>query len=282
MNTVLKILVLSLCYLSLNAQTSELEVAGGIKVKGNNSIELGVGVQKHLNAGKINYGGLTPNTLEILGGGTNEQIRKLKFWNEGGASFVGNVGVGTDAPTQKLDVDGLVYTRMGIMFPDKSIQNTAASNLVAPPQSIYPNENGKRTKQPYALIVTGNNGTNIVDTLKIIELRTSIDITRESGFLIKINFEKTLQTLFQNALTSRGPLSKFTIYFPELNGFTKTFELRSFYLSSMNFSSNFVGNNEYVNIVEFGVYFSQILIRSFASNYCFCWDYGTRMPCTCN
>ena len=281
MNTVLKILVLSLCYLSLNAQTSELEVAGGIKVKGNNSIELGVGVQKHLNAGKINYGGLTPNTLEILGGGTNEQIRKLKFWNEGGATIVGNVGVGTEAPTQKLDVDGLVYTRQGIMFPDNSIQNTAASNLVATPQSIYPNENGKRTKQPYALIVTGNNGANIVDTLKIIEL-ISNDITTDRGFIIKMNFEKTLQTLFQNTVYNRGPLSKFTIYFPELNGFTKTIELRSFSFYSIKFSSNFVGNNEYVNVVEFGVSFSQILIRSFTSNSCFCWDFATRTSCICN
>ena len=286
----LKILILSLASFSLNAQNPELEVAGGIKVKGSNSIELGIGVPKQLDAGKITYGNWTPNTLEIVGGGISDQTRKLKFWNEGGASFVGNVGVGTDAPAQKLDVDGLVYTRQGIMFPDNSIQNTAAST----PPTNYPNDNGKRVKQPFALIVAS--GISPTDTLEILEvisggIKSDISVNGAvqlamptfNEFRMKINFENALQGLFQK-IASGVALTKFTIYFPDLNSgaFTKTIELRNSYIKLLDFSSNFAGNNEYVDVVELAVIGAQVEIRSFSSNSCFCWNSLTASSCTCD
>ena len=45
--------------------------------------------------------------MDIVGAGTGAN-RKIKFWNEGGASFSGNVGIGTDNPTFKLSVLGTI------------------------------------------------------------------------------------------------------------------------------------------------------------------------------
>ncbi len=46
-----------------------------------------------------------------------------------------NIGIGTTSPQEKLDVNGLIYTRSGIKFPDQSIQysaQTATSSLTGP------------------------------------------------------------------------------------------------------------------------------------------------------
>ncbi|MFC0181924.1 hypothetical protein ACFFJX_04900 [Pseudarcicella hirudinis] len=45
------------------------------------------------NAGKIGYQTLTPDALDIVGAGTSTTNRKIKFWNEGGATFSGRVNM---------------------------------------------------------------------------------------------------------------------------------------------------------------------------------------------
>jgi trimeric autotransporter adhesin len=68
-------------------------------IDGFNTLEFGAGIAgKEANAGKIGYASFTPDALDIIGAGTNLTNRKIKFWNEGGSEFTGNIGVGT-APT---------------------------------------------------------------------------------------------------------------------------------------------------------------------------------------
>jgi hypothetical protein len=78
--------------------TARLHIAGGMKIEGANTLELGAGLPgKEVNAGKIGYQSFTPDALDIIGAGTSLGNRKVKFWNEGGAEFAGNIGIGTPA-----------------------------------------------------------------------------------------------------------------------------------------------------------------------------------------
>src|SRR4029453_8945146 len=86
--------------------------------------------------------GFTPQasgpTLPVLGGGTIGQLTKWTGLTSSN-SFIGdsvitedklgNIGIGTTAPTSKLTVRGMIETTLGgFKFPDGTLQTTAAVN----------------------------------------------------------------------------------------------------------------------------------------------------------
>jgi hypothetical protein len=80
--------------------SSLAKVSGGVMssngskigINSTNVLEFGLGVAgKDSNAGKIGYQTFTGDALDIVGAGTNNTNRKIKFWNEGGATFAGAV-----------------------------------------------------------------------------------------------------------------------------------------------------------------------------------------------
>ena len=76
-----------------NSPLEKLHLAGKMKIDGINTLEFGAGVSgKQTDAGKIGYQSFTTDALDILGAGTSGTNRKIKFWNEGGADFTGNIG----------------------------------------------------------------------------------------------------------------------------------------------------------------------------------------------
>lgn len=75
-----------------NNPTAKLEVNGAVKIIGANTLEFGGGITaKDGAAGRIGYGTYTPNTLDIVGAGANNTIRKVKIFAEGGADFTGGI-----------------------------------------------------------------------------------------------------------------------------------------------------------------------------------------------
>jgi hypothetical protein len=79
-----------------DAPTAKFHLAGNLKIEGQNTIEFGADWPgKEINAGKIGYRSFSPDALDILGAGTSVANRQIKFWNEGGAEFTGNIGIGT-------------------------------------------------------------------------------------------------------------------------------------------------------------------------------------------
>ena len=74
--------------------TSRLHVSGQVSITGGNVLELGQGiVGKEPSAGKIGYATFTTNTLDIVGAGNSIGARRMRFWNEGGASFEGTISL---------------------------------------------------------------------------------------------------------------------------------------------------------------------------------------------
>jgi hypothetical protein len=65
---------------------------GAVGITGNNMLQFGAGLAgQDPNAGKIGYEAFTTNSLDIVGAGTNNTTRKIKFWAEGGANFNGKI-----------------------------------------------------------------------------------------------------------------------------------------------------------------------------------------------
>jgi hypothetical protein len=76
-----------------NNVTATMSLIGNrLGMRGSNVVEFGLGVAgKQADAGKIGYQTFTPGALDIVGAGTAGNNRQIKFWNEGGATFAGEV-----------------------------------------------------------------------------------------------------------------------------------------------------------------------------------------------
>jgi len=67
----------------------------------------------------IEYGDIASSAALVFCEGDNEQMR---------IDHGGNVGIGTNDPQSKLEVDGMIHsTSEGYKFPDGTIQTTAAT-----------------------------------------------------------------------------------------------------------------------------------------------------------
>lgn len=95
----LVLVMVMLLWSTLSSRAQMTDCYGTLKIRNNNVIELGAGISgKQTDAGKIGYQKFTPDALDIVGAGTLGTNRKIKFWNEGGATFTGKI----TAPTLQL------------------------------------------------------------------------------------------------------------------------------------------------------------------------------------
>ncbi|GIV28883.1 MAG: hypothetical protein KatS3mg027_2697 [Bacteroidia bacterium] len=109
---------------------------GPINVSGDNNLfwdntnkRLGIGITTPQTSLHV-IGNVTANNF--LGTINASNVSSGQFGaNTGGGNyyFMGNVGIGTTTPAYKLDVNGQIRTTSGIVFPDGTIQVTAATTL---------------------------------------------------------------------------------------------------------------------------------------------------------
>jgi hypothetical protein len=101
-----------------NAFTGNQTIQGAVGITGNNTLQFGAGLAgQEVSAGKIGYEAWTSDSLDIVGAGTNNTTRKIKFWAEGGANFNGNLGIGVPNPAAALDVAGDAHVTGKISSP---------------------------------------------------------------------------------------------------------------------------------------------------------------------
>ena len=101
----------------------KLHLAGKMKIDGINTLEFGAGVPgKQADAGKIGYQTYSTDALDIIGAGSNGTTRKIKFWNEGGASFTGNIGILTNAANAPLSFSNALGNKISIYYASNAIQ----------------------------------------------------------------------------------------------------------------------------------------------------------------
>lgn len=106
--------------------SAKLHVAGNQKIDSTHTLEMGAGmVGKEPNAGKIGYQVFSPNALDIVGAGTQDNNRKITFWAEGGALFKGAIAAAGDATFfnnatvgNNLTVNGAIGAGLTYQFND--------------------------------------------------------------------------------------------------------------------------------------------------------------------
>lgn len=134
--------------IGVKAPSAKLQVNGNAIITGANPLEFGGGLTKETNAGKMGYEIFTADALDIVGAGITSGNRKIKFWNEGGATFAGAVNLnGTLQANGNPGTNGQVLTSNGTSAP--TWENTALSNTTR-------------------FAATGGNGVNNYDPLNYI------------------------------------------------------------------------------------------------------------------
>ncbi|TAF73797.1 MAG: hypothetical protein EAZ53_11225 [Bacteroidetes bacterium] len=75
---------------------NSISYGGNVQITGNNVLEFGAGLVKEQSAGKIGYGTFDTGALCIVGAGTTGSNRRIRFFNEGGATFDGQIEVNSN------------------------------------------------------------------------------------------------------------------------------------------------------------------------------------------
>ena len=113
--------------IGVKAPSAKLHVNGNAVITSANTLEFGGGLTKEINAGKMGCEIFTADALDIVGAGITSGNRKIKFWNEGGATFAGAVNLnGTLQANGNPGTNGQVLTSNGTSAP--TWENAALSN----------------------------------------------------------------------------------------------------------------------------------------------------------
>ena len=103
--------------IGVSTALAKLHVDGRIAITNNNALELGAGVAgKEFNAGKMIYGLIDAHVLDIIGGGTASNNRRIRLWCEAGAEFTGPIGIGRAPVNAALQLTNELVNRKIVLY----------------------------------------------------------------------------------------------------------------------------------------------------------------------
>jgi len=192
------------------------------------------------------------------------------------------VGIGTPAPSEKLEVAGIIYSNQGgIRFPDETLQETAAFS------SADPGDGATGKLRPYMLITTTSPA--MPDTIFLLDINQGgFEITTNPNanpFKFVKQLDKSTPTLAQK--TFQGTLlTKATIEFPQsppAESPYETIELRNVFITNIEYQSILRSDGKYAHLEVFEMVFQKIEIKYLiGTDVCYCWDFAMNQSCTCN
>jgi len=171
--------------IGINSSDAKLHIGGKLKIEGSNEIELGAGLTKEANAGKIGYQKFSDG-LDIVGAGTTGTNRKIKFWNEGGATFTGKVGIGTASPDEALTVNGKIH-----------VTEVKVTSTVPAPDYVFEKDYNLLTLEEIKTYIDKNKHLPEVPSAKYMEAN-GIQLGEMNMLLLKKIEELTLHIIEQN------------------------------------------------------------------------------------
>ena len=199
-----------------------------------------------------------------------------------------NMGVGTTAPTEKLEVAGKIFTNQGgIKFPDNTVQTTAAYNetveSVAMPRGI-----GFIKFSPPEL-------AGEYDTLGLLDVSiiysSEILITKPvSGAVVwgnqmvtKLNDLNSQRLLKYIALQTIIPTVRIYLTRETTSGIELYYEteLENVTFSSLSPALYPGGDGGFAHTDEIGLRYERITFFDYDSNLCYCFNIPTLAACTC-
>ena len=214
-----------------------------------------------------------------------------------GMASAQNVGIGTETPSEKLEVAGLVYTNQGgIKFPDNTVQTTAAYNTEP--------ENATLPKGVGLMIINGIPGP--IDTLGLancfilydFSLLTSRSINFQVGggggvptiefspisVLKQIDMAST--ALFE-AATKGDYIPEIEIYLtqdipnpgPGNEELYLKYTLTNVLLTEFTNNLIFLRDVEFAHVERLSMIFEKIAIENLEMGGVFCWDVTMNQEC---
>jgi hypothetical protein len=172
--------------------TSLAKVSGGVMssngskigINSTNVLEFGLGVAgKDSNAGKIGYQTFTADALDIVGAGTNNTNRKVRFYAEGGTAFSGAVS----APSATF-TSATIPTLNGNVGVGGTLSATSATITSATIPTL--NGNVRVVGEISANVVTVLGGSDVAEPYNV---AAAGDVKAIPGYVVAIDPDKVGQ-----------------------------------------------------------------------------------------
>jgi hypothetical protein len=193
-----------------------------------------------------------------------------------------NLGVGTPTPSEKLEVQGKVYSNQGgFKFPDGTVQTTAAAQT--DPEGESP------SRLFGAMEVTGIQGDYnsgpIVDAIKVYDLNilteSSAGTTTPPLIELLVEVEKSTDRLFEKYVNG-AVINEVLIHLldnTESRYFVVGMEL--VIIDRHNLKLVHVGNGEYAHVLALTLAPAKLSFSNLIENTCYCWNWQSNISCGC-
>jgi hypothetical protein len=187
-----------------------------------------------------------------------------------------NVGIGTNAPTEKLEVGGIIYTNDGgVRFPDLTLQETAA--FMSDPEDAGTPNGAVFLLAP---VIAS-------DTIWLLDISQGGFTINSGGGLNAVNYrmikemDATSPKLMEFALVMLQ-LATARLYFTDSMGTVyQTIEMRDARLLELTHQDVYQGNGTYAHLETLEFSFIQLEIENIGES-CYCWDFMLNTNCVCD